>query len=94
MKIDVRHVAKLANLELSAEEEKKFEKQLTSILDYVNQLSEVDTSRIEPLSSVTGLENVMRDDDETQVSLTQEEVLSNAPETHNGLFRVKAVFEE
>ena len=87
----VEHVAKLANLRLKKSELKKFQKQLSSILEYVNQLKELDTKRVEPTSQVTGLENVFRED-EIQSSMSQEEALSNAKETHKGLFKVKAIF--
>ena len=91
MKIDVSHVAKLANLPLKPDEEKRFEKQLSEILSYVEKLKEVDTKNVEITSQVTGLENVTRQD-ETKPSLSQEEVLSNAKSTHNDLFKVKAIF--
>lgn len=90
MKIDVGHVAKLANLPLTAEEKKKFEGQLSETLDYVNQLEETDTTGIEPTSQVTGLENVTRDDVVTP-SLPQEEVLKNTKSVHNGFIKVKAI---
>ena len=92
MKIDVKHVAKLANLPLTPVEEKKFEKQLSEILSYVEKLKQVDTKNVETTSQVTGLENVTRED-ETSPSLTQEEALSNSKSTHNGLFKVKAILE-
>lgn len=88
----VKHVARLANLNLTSKELKKFQKQLSSILEYVNQLNKVDTKGVEPTSQVTGLENVIREDKITP-SLTQKEVLSNAPETHKGFFKVRAVFK-
>lgn len=90
MKIDVSHVAKLANLPLTPEEEKKFEKQLSSILTYINKLNEVETKNVEPTSQVTGLENVTRED-ETQPSLSQEKTLKNTKNTHNGFFKVPAI---
>lgn len=93
MKIDVAHVAKLANLPLTPEETKTFEKQLSAVLDYIKKLDEVDVSGVEPTSQVTGLENVTRDD-ETKPSLTQKEALANAKATHNGLFVVKGIFED
>ncbi|KKQ36520.1 MAG: Aspartyl/glutamyl-tRNA(Asn/Gln) amidotransferase subunit C [Candidatus Levybacteria bacterium GW2011_GWC2_37_7] len=86
MKINVPHVAKLANLTLKPEEEKKFEKQLSDILTYVDKLKEVDTKNVE-------LENVMREDEPTP-SLTQDEALSNVKNQHNGLFKVKAILTE
>lgn len=90
MKFDISHVAKLANLPLSDEEKKKFEKQLEETIKYIEGLNEVPTPGIEPTSQVTGLENVTRED-EIKPSLTQEEALSNAKSTHNGFFKVKGI---
>jgi aspartyl-tRNA(Asn)/glutamyl-tRNA(Gln) amidotransferase subunit C len=59
---DVEHVAKLARLELSEEEKVKFSKQLGDILKYVEQMNEVDTSGLEPMSQAIDLSNVMRED--------------------------------
>lgn len=92
MKINVSHVAKLANLPLKSEEEKKFEKQLSDILSYVEKLKEVDTKNVEATSQVTGLENITREDEAT-ASLSQEEALSNSESSHNGLFKVKAILD-
>jgi len=92
MKIHVTEVAKLANLEVREEEKEKFEKQLSSILQYVNKLKEVDTENIETTGQVTGLENVTRED-EAKPSLTREEALSNTKLKHNGLFKVKAILD-
>ncbi len=93
MKIDVAHVAKLANLKLSPNEKDRFEKQLSDVLSYIDKLNEVDTENIEPTSQVTGLENVTRED-EVRPSLPQEEVLKNTKSKHNGMFKVKAIFGE
>lgn len=92
MKINVTHVAKLANLPLTPEEKKKFEKQLSETLEYVEKLNEIDTKNVEPTSQVTGLENVTRED-EARPSLTQEEALQNAKSKHNGFFKVPAILE-
>jgi len=88
---DVLHVAKLANLDLKKEEIKKFQKQLSSILDYVSQLQEVNTSKVEPTSQVTGLENVFRED-EIKQSLSKKETLSNTKSKYNNYFKVKSIF--
>lgn len=93
MKIDVGHIAKLANLTIPGEEKEKFEKRLSETLDYVNLLSKVDTKNAEPTSQVTGLENVTRED-EPSPSLSQEETLNNAKSKHNGMFKVKAILGE
>lgn len=92
MKINVPHVAKLANLPLTKDEEEKLDKQLSEVLNYVEQLNEVDTKNVEPTSQVTGLENVLRED-EPKESLTQEQALANTKSQHNGLFQVKGIFD-
>ena len=92
MKIDVKKVAKLANLKLKVNDEKKFEKQLNEIVSYVEKLNEVDTKGVEITSQVTGLGNVTRED-KTVPSLSQEEVLSGTNSKHNGLFKVDAILE-
>lgn len=89
---EVRHVAKLARLGLTEEEIAKFQKQLSGILEFVATLNEVDTKDVIPTSQVTGLENVFRED-EVKPSLSQEEVLKNAPDKYKGYFRVKKVLE-
>ena len=93
MKIDVTHIAKLANLTLTDEEKNKFEPQLSEVLTYVEKLQKVDTSGVEPTSQVTGLENVLRDDKSSE-SLSQDVALSQAPLTKNGMFQVKGIFEK
>lgn len=92
MKFDIYHVAKLANLDLTEEEKKKFAKQLEETISYVESLEKVDTSNVEPTSQVTGLENILRED-VIEPSLTQEEALQNAKSTHNGFFKVKGILQ-
>lgn len=93
MKINVSHIAKLANLPLSPAEKVKFEKQLSETLDYVRELDDINTKNVEPTSHVTGLENVLRDDI-AKPSLNQEEALSNTKSSYNGFFKVDAVLEQ
>jgi|SRR3989344_4411722 len=92
---DVHHIAQLANIPVTEDEEKKLENELGSIIDLVNKLQEIDTSGVEPTSQVTGLVNVFRDDliDEKRM-LSQADALANAKNTHNGYFMVDAIFEE
>lgn len=71
----VRHVAKLARIKLTDEEVKKFGKQLSSVLDYVNILAEVDTKDIPETSQVTGLKNVMDKDEVIKSQSTKSELL-------------------
>lgn len=93
MKIDVAHVAKLANLPLTEAEIPVFAQQLSNVLDYIEKLKEVDTEHVEPTSQVTGLENVTRED-EVRSSLSQQEALFNAPNQKDGFFKVAQVLEE
>lgn len=88
----VRHVAQLARLRLSPEELMHFSTQLSRILDYINQLSEVDTESVEPLSHPLDLQNVFRED-KARPSLPRDEALANAPVTRDGFFLVPPVLE-
>lgn len=92
-KDQVKHVAKLANLPITEEEEEKYAEQLSKILDYIDQLNSVDTSDVKPTFNVSGQVNVQRKD-ETVASLTSEEALANAPKKENGFFVTKGVFKE
>ncbi len=92
MKIDITHVAKLANLTLSDEEKTIYSGQLSSVLDYIARLNEVDTKNIEETSQVTGLTNITREDT-THPSFPQNEAISQAQTSHDGLIAVKGIFE-
>jgi aspartyl-tRNA(Asn)/glutamyl-tRNA(Gln) amidotransferase subunit C len=92
----IEHVAKLASLPLSAQELETYPMQLSAILDYIDQLSKVDTEGVEPTYNVTGgqLEIVLPTDETVAPSLSQSEALSNTPSTKNGFFVTGGVFEE
>jgi aspartyl-tRNA(Asn)/glutamyl-tRNA(Gln) amidotransferase subunit C len=93
MKIDVLHIAKLANLPLRKEEIAKYEEQLSSILDYIEKLKKIKTDNVLETNQVTNLENVTKEDS-TSASLTQEAALSNTKNKQNGFFKVKAILEQ
>lgn len=93
MRIDVKHIAKLANLPLKNTETEKFEKQLEETAEYVSELNSIETKNTESTSQVTGLENITRED-VAKPSLTQKEALSNTKSTINGFFKVDAVLNE
>jgi aspartyl-tRNA(Asn)/glutamyl-tRNA(Gln) amidotransferase subunit C len=76
---DVRHIAKLARLKLSDDEVKKFSKELTSILDYIDILNELETEEVEPTAQVTGMTNVFRNDEVKPSEATTEELLATSP---------------
>lgn len=89
----VEHVALLCRLALTAQEVERMREQLSSILEHVNRLQEVDTSAIPPTASVLDLRNVERPDF-ARPSLPAEAVLANAPDRAGDLFRVRAILEE
>ena len=89
---DVKHVAKLSRLALTKEELEMYSDQLSSILNFVDKLNEIDTESVLPTAQVTGLKNVLRKD-ETITSLSQEAALSSSSHTENGYFKVKAVIK-
>lgn len=86
----ITHIAELAHLKLTDEEIKKFQKELSQILDYVNQLNEVDTSNVEPLHHPLPLMNVFRED-KVKKSIEREEALKNAPDSTDEFFKVPKV---
>ncbi len=87
---EVEHVALLARLKLTEEEEQLFTGQLNAILDYMEKLSELDTSAVEPTFHVVSHCNTMRQDQVTG-SLPQEASLENAPDKAQGCFRVPKI---
>ena len=90
---EVRHVAELAKLHLIEAEVAQYAGQLSAILEYAESLQAVDTSNVPPTPYVLQLTNVMRAD-EPGSSLSNAEALANAPDSVDGFFRVRAVFEE
>jgi aspartyl-tRNA(Asn)/glutamyl-tRNA(Gln) amidotransferase subunit C len=90
---EVEHVARLARLRLAPAELEKMRAQLSNILDHSDMLKEVDVTDVPPTAQVTDLLNILRPD-EVRPSLPREDVLANAPDQQDGMFRVKAIFEE
>jgi aspartyl-tRNA(Asn)/glutamyl-tRNA(Gln) amidotransferase subunit C len=92
----VARVAELASLDLTEAESVEMVRDLNSILEYVAQLSELDTSKVEPLSQVTELIQAGRGrlrEDSVVASLDRGTVLSQAPETDGAFFKVPKVIE-
>ncbi len=87
---DVEHVARLARLELTEEEKVKFSKQLGDVLGYVNEMNEVDTNGIQPMSHAVEFSNVMREDVEIYEQ-TREELMANAPDREGDFFKVPKI---
>ncbi len=92
---EVLHIAKLAGLNLSDSEITKFLPQLSSVVDFIGKLREVDVDGIEPTAQVTGLENVYREDetDSTNV-LSQDAATGGTDKIYNGYFKVGAILTE
>ena len=90
-KDDVKHIARLARIELSEQEVARFQNDLNKVLGYIEVLKSVDTQGVEPLASVTGLENVTREDAAADSGL-QKEILKNAPASSGRFIKVKNVF--
>jgi aspartyl-tRNA(Asn)/glutamyl-tRNA(Gln) amidotransferase subunit C len=89
---EVEHVALLGRLKLTEEERERFTTQLNSILEYFEQLQQIDTTGVPPMSHAVAVTNVLRED-EPQPSLTPEEALRNAPDREEDYFRVPRVIE-
>jgi aspartyl-tRNA(Asn)/glutamyl-tRNA(Gln) amidotransferase subunit C len=89
----VRHVAMLARLGLEPGDEDFYAEQLSGILAHIDRLQQVDTDDIPPTAQVVEIVNQLRED-EPRPCLTQAELLSNAPATENGFFRVPSIQEE
>lgn len=89
---EVDHVALLGRLELTEEERSLFTKQLSAILDYFQQLRELDTTGVPPTSHVIPMQNVLREDAPT-ASLPAEEALANAPQQQQECFLVPRIIE-
>ena len=89
---DVRAIADLARLELSEDDVIRYQRQMSDILGYFQKLEELDTSHIDPTSSVLPLTNVMREDKATS-ALSVDDAVSNAPDTDGEQFRVSAVLD-
>ena len=96
---DVQYVAGLANVELTDDEQARMEKDLNSILEYIDQLSQLDTANIEPMAQVMQAAAVANDvvdslrDDELRECLPRAAALENAPQTDGAFFRVPKVIE-
>lgn len=91
-KTEVKHIAKLARLGLTESEIEKFQKELSKILDYFEQLKEVDISGVEPTSHSIFIENVMREDKaQIQELETRKELVEAAPEVKGGYIKVKSI---
>lgn len=97
---EVQHIAKLARLGLTEKEIRKYQKDLSLILDYIEKLKEVDISKVEPFPLerrremgplAIRLENVLRVDESERSKLKPRKLLDLAPETKNNYLKVKKI---
>lgn len=88
---DVQHLAQLSSLQLGDDEATQLQADIEEILNYVNQLGELDTSQVEPTYQVTDLENVWRDDTIIDYGVSREQLLALAPESANNSVKVPKV---
>lgn len=86
---DVLKLAQLARISLSDDEIEEFSEELSAILQYVEQLSDVDVSDLRPTNQVTGLTNVMRDDVMKDYGYAPHDLLRNVPYVQDNQLKVK-----
>lgn len=96
-KEEIKKIAQLARIKILESEEEKLQKEVSSILDYVDTLNEIDVSTIEPQSHAANVCNVVRSDEaeEANVELREEtaaDIIKSAPDHDDGFIKVKAVF--
>ena len=89
---EVKHIANLARLELSDDELSRYRDQLSAILEYFQQIEKLDTEMVPPTTSVSTDQAALRTD-QIRSSLPLDELLQNAPERDQWLFRVPPVFD-
>jgi len=90
-KKEIKHLAELARLEITEKEEKKLEKDLGEILNYFNELKEVNTDGVEPLTGGTSLVNSVREDEAERTNDTGKGK-DQFPESDEGYLKVPSVF--
>jgi aspartyl-tRNA(Asn)/glutamyl-tRNA(Gln) amidotransferase subunit C len=89
---EVQHIAELAKLDLTTEEEARYQEQLSAILDYAARLNALDTDAIPPTATVLPLRSIMRED-VARPSTPVDQILANAPARSDDAFEVSAVLE-
>lgn len=90
---EVLKLARLSKIQLSEDELTEFSAELSKIIDYVELLSAVDISGLQPTSQVTGLTNVTRTDEIIDYGISNHQLLKNIPELEDNQIKVKRVIE-
>ncbi len=88
---DIKHIAELSRLNLSAAEMKKYGEQISSVLEYIEQLSEVETKKVEPTAQVSGLVDVWRTDEVKNWDKEEVREALSQGELEGGQIKVKRV---
>ncbi|MFC2430946.1 MAG: Asp-tRNA(Asn)/Glu-tRNA(Gln) amidotransferase subunit GatC [Candidatus Saccharimonas sp.] len=88
---DVRHLAQLSSLQMSDAEVESLRADIEKIINYINQLDELDTDGVEPTYQVTGLQNVWRDDEIIDSSVSRQQLLALAAEQSDNCVKVPKV---
>lgn len=91
-KEDVKHIAKLSKLYLSDEELEKYTNDLSNIVNFANELSNIDVEGVKPTAHILDIKNVFRKDEKKE-SYDREEILKNAPTKEAGCISVPKVVE-
>jgi len=89
---EVEHIAELARLRLTDAEKEKYSEQLSNILGYMEKLQTVDMDNIEPTSQVTGLTNIMREDEVVESGIA-DELVACSPDSGDGYVKIPKIFE-
>ena len=95
---EIKHIAELARIKLTEQESNKFQKELSSILDFIDQLNKAGTSQVEPAYQITGLVNSFRTDEhrkdfEMNENLN-EKLVGQAPHRQDRFIKVKSVLSK
>lgn len=91
-KEQLKHIANLSNLSFSDDELDKYLEDMTGIVDFVNQLNEINTDDVEITTSILGEYNIFRED-EVKKSFDRELLLKNAPDSQDGMFKIPKVID-
>ena len=95
-KKEVEKIAELARLGISEEEKEKFAEDLSSVIGYIQKLSEVNVEKVEPMTGGTNLESVVRKDDDSKDIADDKmkaDILNAAPDKENGYFKVPPILK-
>jgi len=95
-KKEVEKIAELARLGLAEKEKEKFAEDLSSVIGYIQKLSEVNVEKVEPMTGGTDLESITRQDDEIKSisdPQTRKQILNAAPDREDDYFKVPSILE-